>query len=135
MYSRAIWAFGKNIRPDWVKQVDSHVNTGCLSLPISFPNKEITMSALPGNTSDIAPSGGITQRTPIARSLWRRLCLVWQSPQQAETGDKAWVTALPQILAMDAHILRDIGAPAWVISQAQQRQALRSRRPQEAWRC
>ncbi len=92
------------------------------------------MTALPVNTPDISLLDGIAQRSPIARSLWRRLCLAWQSRRKVQTSDQAWATALPHVLAMDAHILRDIGAPAWVVSQAQRRQASLSRRLQEVWR-
>lgn len=36
--------------------------------------------------------------------------------------NKAWASALPRLSHLDAHVLRDIGAPPWVISEIARRQ-------------
>ncbi|SHI14083.1 hypothetical protein [Pollutimonas bauzanensis] len=89
------------------------------------------MAALPGESADSTLPIALACQPAAAPTLWRRLCSLLKAARKAKSDEEIWATALPGILELDAHILRDIGAPAWAIAQAQQRRTAPSRLLQE----
>ncbi len=67
---------------------------------------------------------------PTAIQQWRRALAILAPPRPHPANENAWQHALPELLDMDSHILKDIGAPAWVMAQAQQHRLSQSRRRQ-----
>lgn len=67
---------------------------------------------------------------PPQRSILARLRL-WLSVRKASTRRAArdpWISAIDAVAGMDEHTLRDIGAPAWLMSEVRHRQILAAKR-------
>ncbi|HEU0229982.1 MAG TPA: hypothetical protein VFR20_05375 [Burkholderiaceae bacterium] len=76
------------------------------------------MAAVPCPELPVSPIAASTLHEKNSwRKWWRTLFAA--SPR---TNDKEWRNALPMLLNMDSRLLKDIGAPAWVISEAIYRQ-------------
>lgn len=71
---------------------------------------------------------------PVGCRLWRHFCAMLKWSSKAPVDDRLWAKALPNIVHLDAHILKDIGAPAWVAAQAQERRNAQSRCLTDLWR-
>lgn len=83
------------------------------------------LDAAPRATSRLAST-----LIPAAVAQWRRALAILAPPSRHPASEHAWQRALPELLDMDSHILKDIGAPAWVMAQVQQRRLSQFRRRQ-----
>lgn len=77
---------------------------------------------------DVAPSGGIRNPGPApGAGLWQRLGSTLKAlrlQRHAASSDQAWAAALPALQGLDEHLLKDIGAPGWLIQQLRHEQHL-----------
>lgn len=62
---------------------------------------------------------------PPRRSILARLRL-WLSVRKAARDP--WISAIDAVAGMDEHTLKDIGAPAWLMSEVRHRQSLAAKR-------
>lgn len=76
------------------------------------------MAAVPCPELPVSP---VTASASHEKSSWRKWWRTWFAATP-RTNNQEWRDALPSLLGMDSRLLEDIGAPAWVITEAARRQ-------------
>jgi len=65
-------------------------------------------------------------RSTLARL--RRWLSAWKTPSRGGAVRDPWIGAIDAVAEMDAHMLKDIGAPAWLMAEVQHRQGRAAKR-------
>ncbi|MGB3291030.1 MAG: hypothetical protein WBA83_17290 [Burkholderiaceae bacterium] len=83
------------------------------------------MTSLNCDVPDTAHGSAQPHRFLLLRSLLARLLhglAARTEPAPRKTAGDPWVSAIDTVAEMDAHMLKDIGAPAWLVAEVSHRQ-------------